>query len=118
LLDSEFAGSIPAKDNGFLRAIKIHSMTSFRGEGKPSAPCLKILQHVGRFLLSVTEIFCWLNYRIFLAKFLCALLLGVSAGTCHRALVDKLRMIRNQMGTHSSSENGCSGWDALYDTPL
>jgi hypothetical protein len=29
---------------GFLRAIKIHSTPSFRGEVKPEAPCCKILQ--------------------------------------------------------------------------
>jgi hypothetical protein len=39
-------GSNPAKDNGFLRAIKIHSTASFRGEVKLLAPCCKILQHV------------------------------------------------------------------------
>jgi hypothetical protein len=36
----------PTKDNGFLRAIKVSSMTSFGGEVKMSAPCHKILQHV------------------------------------------------------------------------
>jgi hypothetical protein len=35
-----------AEDNGFLRAIKISSMTSFQGEVKLSAPCCKILWHV------------------------------------------------------------------------
>jgi hypothetical protein len=34
------------KDDRFLRAIKIHSMASFRGEVKLSAPCCKILWHV------------------------------------------------------------------------
>jgi hypothetical protein len=31
--------------NGFLRAIEIRSMPSFRGEVKLSAPCHKSLQH-------------------------------------------------------------------------
>jgi hypothetical protein len=43
LLDPRFAGSNPAEDDGFLRAIRIHSKPYFRGEVKPSAPCLKIL---------------------------------------------------------------------------
>jgi hypothetical protein len=39
-------GSNVAEDDGFLRAIKIHSTTYFRGAVKPSAPCCKILWHV------------------------------------------------------------------------
>jgi hypothetical protein len=35
----KFAGSNPAEAVGFLRAKKILSMPSFRGEVKPSAPC-------------------------------------------------------------------------------
>jgi hypothetical protein len=46
------------------------------------------------------------NSRTFLAKFLLASLLGVSAGVCQRALMDESGMIRTHMGTHSSSENG------------
>jgi hypothetical protein len=38
-LDPRFAGSNPAEDDGFLRVIKIRSMTSFGGEVKPSVPC-------------------------------------------------------------------------------
>jgi hypothetical protein len=34
-LDPRFAGSNLAEVDGFLRAIKIHSMLSFRGEVKP-----------------------------------------------------------------------------------
>jgi hypothetical protein len=44
-LHPRFAGSNPAEDDGFLRAIKIHSTTSFGGEVKPQAPCRKILRH-------------------------------------------------------------------------
>jgi hypothetical protein len=40
-MDPRFAGSNPADDNGFLRAIKIRSTASFGGEVKPSVP-----QHV------------------------------------------------------------------------
>jgi hypothetical protein len=41
--------------------------------------------------------------RQFLACFP-ASLLGFSAGHCHRALVDELRIIRTQMGMHTRSE--------------
>jgi hypothetical protein len=45
-LDPRFAGSNPAEDDGFLKAIKISSTASLGGEVKPSAPCRKILRHV------------------------------------------------------------------------
>jgi hypothetical protein len=45
-LDPRFAGSNTAEDDGFLRAIKIRSTTSWGGGVKPSAPRRKILQHV------------------------------------------------------------------------
>jgi hypothetical protein len=38
--------SNPAEDDGFLRAIKIRSMSSFRGEVKQAIICRKILRHV------------------------------------------------------------------------
>jgi hypothetical protein len=38
-------GLKPDGGDGFLRAIKIHSTTSFRGEVKLSALCYKILLH-------------------------------------------------------------------------
>jgi hypothetical protein len=44
-----------------------------------------------------------LNQHAFLAKFLHDSLLGMSAGICNRAAVDKLRMIRTQMETYSKS---------------
>jgi hypothetical protein len=39
-------GSNQAEDDGFVRAIKIHSITYFRGEVKLSVPCHNILRHV------------------------------------------------------------------------
>jgi hypothetical protein len=36
----------PDEDDGFLRAIKFHSTTSFGGEVKSSVPHRKILWHV------------------------------------------------------------------------
>jgi hypothetical protein len=41
-LDPRFVGSNLAEDDGFLRAIKIRSATSFGGEVKPSVPCRKM----------------------------------------------------------------------------
>jgi hypothetical protein len=39
--DPRFVGSHPAEENGFLRVIKIHSVTSFGGVGgKTSGPML------------------------------------------------------------------------------
>jgi hypothetical protein len=43
---SWFAGSNPAESDGFLKATKICSLTSFRGKVKPSASCHKFLRHV------------------------------------------------------------------------
>jgi hypothetical protein len=45
-LDPRFARSNPAEDDGFLKATKIRSRTSFGGDVKPSVPCPKILRHV------------------------------------------------------------------------
>jgi hypothetical protein len=45
-LDPRFPDSNPAEDDGFLRAIKIRSTTSFGREIKPSATRYNILRHV------------------------------------------------------------------------
>jgi hypothetical protein len=42
----KFCGFKPGRSDGFLRAIKILSTTSFGREVKPSAPCRKILRQV------------------------------------------------------------------------
>jgi hypothetical protein len=39
-------GFIPGRSDGFLRAIKIRSTSSFRWDAKPDVPCRKILRHV------------------------------------------------------------------------
>jgi hypothetical protein len=49
--------------------------------------------------------------HLFLAKFLPASLLGISAGICYRALVDESGMIRTQERKHNSSENGRIAWN-------
>jgi hypothetical protein len=36
----------PGRSDGFLRAIKIRSTSSFGSEVKPEVPCRKILRHV------------------------------------------------------------------------
>jgi hypothetical protein len=48
LLTTGSKGSVfkPSRGDGFLRAIKIRSTTSFGWEVKPEVPCHKILQHV------------------------------------------------------------------------
>jgi hypothetical protein len=43
-------------------------------------------------------------------------LVGVSAGSWQKFLVAESGMFRTQIGTHNTSENGRSVWDALYDT--
>jgi hypothetical protein len=47
-LDPRFADSIPAEvvGGGFLRAINVSSMPSFREEVKPGASCHKIVWHI------------------------------------------------------------------------
>jgi hypothetical protein len=45
-LNPRFAGSNLPEDDGFLRATKIRSKTSFRGEVKPPDLCHKISWHV------------------------------------------------------------------------
>jgi hypothetical protein len=64
----------------FLRAIKIRTTTSCGGEVKPSVPRHKILGHVKNPLKYDRDIDRQ-NSRIFLAQFLPALLLGVSAAS-------------------------------------
>jgi hypothetical protein len=44
-LDPRFAGSNPAEDGGFFRAVNIRSTTSF-GEEEKLPACRKILRHV------------------------------------------------------------------------
>jgi hypothetical protein len=71
-----FVGSNLAKSNVFLRAIKIHSRTSFGGEVKLLVPCHKILLHVIdplRYVEILTGKIQWLLHT----QFLPSSLLGV-----------------------------------------
>jgi hypothetical protein len=59
-LDQRIVGLNPTDDHRFLRAIKIHSTTFFRGEAKESIPCCKILRQVKNLTCS-KEILCRQN---------------------------------------------------------
>jgi hypothetical protein len=83
-MDPKFAGSNPTKDNGFLRVMKVHSTTSFRGDVKLSVPCHKILQHVkvpyeykrdtsyakfsGRFFTKLLLLYYWMSLLVIAKK--------------------------------------------------
>jgi hypothetical protein len=45
-LDPRDAGSNLAEAMDFLRAVKVHSITSFGWEAEPEASCHKFLQHI------------------------------------------------------------------------
>jgi hypothetical protein len=62
-------GSNLAKDDEFLRVIKIRRMTSFGGKLKPAALCCNMLWHV-EHPYSLKKDICRQNAGIFLAKFL------------------------------------------------
>jgi hypothetical protein len=62
-------GSIPAENDGFLRARKISSTTSFGREVKPAVPFRKILWH-DKEPYEYESDTCRQNSRTFLAKFL------------------------------------------------
>jgi hypothetical protein len=72
-------GSNLAEDNGLLRAIQIHSKTSFPVV-KPLVPCRKILQHVKNSVMSMKKILTGKIHWPFLCQVSPALLLYVSAG--------------------------------------
>jgi hypothetical protein len=96
-------GSNPAEGSGFLMALKVHNMTSFRGEVKPSVPCHKILWHVKEpdryektyFVGKIPAI----SRQVYPAS-----LPHISAGYCQTALVDESGISRTKMGTHKRSE--------------
>jgi hypothetical protein len=85
-----------------LQAIKVRSMTSFRGEVQPSVPCRKIYGML-KNVKSIKDILCGQSSRQFTP---CspASLLGVSVDNCQIALASKSGMVRTQIGTHSISE--------------
>jgi hypothetical protein len=90
-LDLRFAGSNPAENDGFLRAIKIRSTASFGGK------CRKILRYVEEVLRRQRS-------EAISRKVTFVSLLHISDGNFQRALVDKAGIITNKMGTHNISE--------------
>jgi hypothetical protein len=98
-----FAGSNAAKDDGFLRAIKIHSTTSFGGEVKQSVPCRKILRHVKERYKYEKRYLVEKKIDGQFSRSSPALLLFFLL-VIERDLVDELRTIRTQMGTHNRSD--------------
>jgi hypothetical protein len=91
----------PAGEDGFLKAIKIRSTTSFGGEVKPAVPFRESLWNVKNPY--EYELLLWQN--TFISRQASpASLLDVSTSSCQRALVDKSVMKRNQMGRHNRSE--------------
>jgi hypothetical protein len=84
-LDPRFLGLNQAEGDGLLRAIKIYSPPSFRGEVKLSAPCHNILQHVNE-PVEVRKRYFTRQNSLFPLPVPTALLLGNSAGRIIREL--------------------------------
>jgi hypothetical protein len=102
LLDPRFAGSNSAEDNGFLRAIKIRSATSFGGEVKLTVSFHKIYGML-KNPTSMKEILLRKNSAAIYRQVSPTSLLGFSAGNCLRALVDESGMIRTLIGKQNRS---------------
>jgi hypothetical protein len=76
-------------------------------------PCRKILRHIkDPYSMKIYRPTCRLNSRTFLAKFLPASLMGVSAGYCQRALDGESVIITTQTEKHNRSV-----MVAVYETP-
>jgi hypothetical protein len=107
-----FAGSNPAQNDGFLRVVKIRSMTSFGREVKPAALRRKILRHVkdpsehDRDIspIKLTDISRQLS-SCFVTR--CLLIFSRELWWMNQEIL-QLRWRTNK--------NGSSTWDALYDT--
>jgi hypothetical protein len=100
--------------------------TSFGGKAKPSATCHNVLQHV-KGLAEYDRDTLPSKLMDISHKFLPALILGMSAGICQRAIMNDSGMIRTWMGMHNRAEIGhgdCHGGDILicsflgYDSSL
>jgi hypothetical protein len=110
--DPRFKGSNPAEGDGLLRAIKVSSKSIFGRKVKTVSRFYGILKSSAEYAIDIssaklTAISCqvspdWLQ--------------GVSVGVCQRAPVDESGIIKTQIATHNTSENGRSVWGALYDT--
>jgi hypothetical protein len=91
------------KVDGFLRAIKIRSTTSFRGEVKAVSPLSRVYGML-KNPMTVKRVLCKQNLKDISHQISPAVLLDllVIAGV----LVNESGMIRTQMGTHNRSEMG------------
>jgi hypothetical protein len=89
-LGLRFAGSNPAENIGFLRAVIIRSTTFFGGEVKTSAPYRKIYS-ILKIPTDMKEILSRKKtHRSFPRRVSPVLLLDVSADNCGRCLVNEL----------------------------
>jgi hypothetical protein len=114
-LDPRFAGPNVAKNDGLLRAIKIRSTISFRGDVKPSLSCCKILQHV-KDLMRYDRDTQRQNSVAISRPVSSEFLFGVSAAT-RATLVNGSGMIRTQMGSTIHQKMVPVAWDDLHDPP-
>jgi hypothetical protein len=81
-LDPRFVGSNLDEDDGFLRVIKIRSMTSFRAKVKVDPPRRKTLWHV-KMPTSMKKILRRENLSAISRQVSPAFLQDVSGGNCH-----------------------------------
>jgi hypothetical protein len=85
-LNPKFAGSNPAEDDGFIRAIQSVALTSFGGEVKPAVPrskiygILKITTGVKRDTSYAKFSHLWPSFFCFDSRCLCWLLPESSGG--------------------------------------
>jgi hypothetical protein len=102
-LNPRFAGTNPAEEDGFLRAIKICSATSFEGELKPSVPCRKILRYAKEPPGSMKYILRRKNSRSYLAKFLLFRYYVSLLVNDRQLLWMNQKLLTLRRGTHNSS---------------
>jgi hypothetical protein len=98
-VEPKVRGFKPGRGQWIFKGDKISSTTSFRGEVKPSVPCRRFTVCY-KNPASMKEILRRQYTRTFVAKFLPASLLDVSADNCQRALVDESGMIKNSGREH------------------
>jgi hypothetical protein len=109
-------GFKPSRGLDFLRAITIWTLSSFKGEVKPTVPCRKFSRHIKGpysmneiFVAKFTDISCQVSPE---------LLLSVYISYCQRVLVGESGIIRTQSDVEAQQiSNGRSVWTP-YAIPL
>jgi hypothetical protein len=100
VLDSKFASSKPAEDDGFLSAIKNRSKTAFGEEINSSTRAARfygMLKIPAEYEIDISSAkFTDISRQVSLDS-----LVVVSAGTCQRSLLDESGMIITQIGTNN-----------------